>query len=116
MVPPRSVTPSDWLRGQWGGVLKVRLRWQEVVLVMSVLRKVQLEGKKKNRVGDRPNLVFRGAGDKNSHLMSLTTSWWDMVDTSEPFTWRKRGAARQRGGKTKRRPSSSAVARAGSPL
>lgn len=47
MVPPRSVTPSDWLRGQWGGVLKVRLRWQEVVLVMSVLRKGQLEGKKK---------------------------------------------------------------------
>lgn len=115
MVPPRSVTPSDWLRGQWGGVLKARLRWQEVVLVTSALRKVQLEGRKKKLTGwgDRPNLVFRGAGDKNSHLMSLTTSWWDMVDTSEPFTWRKRGAARQRGGKTKRRPSSWAGARAG---
>lgn len=23
---------------------------------------------------------------RNSHLMSLTTSWWDMVETSEPFT------------------------------
>lgn len=47
MVPLRSATPSDWLRGQWGGVLKVRLRWQEVVLVASALRKAQLEGRKK---------------------------------------------------------------------
>lgn len=47
MVPPRSATPSEWLRGQWGGVLKVRLRWQEVVLVASALRKVQLEGREK---------------------------------------------------------------------
>lgn len=22
--------------------------------------------------------------------MSFTTSWWDMEDTSEPFTWQKR--------------------------
>lgn len=42
MGSPRSVTLSDWLPGQWGGVLKVRLQWKEAVLVTSAPRKFQL--------------------------------------------------------------------------
>lgn len=103
---------SDRLGGQRGGDLKVRLRWKEAVLVASALRKVQLErkgegGGDKNRVGDGADLVFRGAGDRDSHLMSLTTSWWDMLDTSEPFTWRERERSGSSAGRKnkKRRPA-----------
>lgn len=61
--PPHSATLSDWVRGQWGGALKVRLQWKEAVLVTSALRKVRLQRRRK-WVGNRPNLVCRGAGDK----------------------------------------------------
>lgn len=65
MGPPHPVTLSDWVRGQREEVLKVRLRWKEAVLVTSALRKVRLQGRVKGkRVGDRPSLLFGGAGDK----------------------------------------------------
>lgn len=79
-------TSSDWAWGQCGAALAARTQLKEAGLVAWEPHMFQLWEDEKKQKLDQQNkkkkLCFC-----DLHLMSLTTSWWDMEDTSEPLTW-----------------------------